>query len=255
MKFKLLVADTDRIHIQRVSECVRHVKSIDMIGSASSGNEALRLTLEKSVDILITDILLPGMDGVLLLKDLQRVHRRPIVIVCTRFYSSQLVESVCRYGASYVLYKPLDYQRLPEIIENCRTFARQRETVSIKDDSSQSERYVLPARRFLLGMGMPIRLTGCMYLIEAMNCLNSDPLLMRNLSKGLYAEIASRFQSTPAQVERCLRTAIATGYERGSLREHFAHHPSNREFISYMFGNMDQTNDASDCHEGQVSMR
>ena len=231
---KLVVADTDRAHIQRIRECLRPIKALDMIGSAATGNEALRLVLDKSVDILITDVLLPGMDGIMLLKDLRRAGRCPTVIVCTGFYSGQLVESVCRYGASYVLYKPLDYRRLPEVIENCCAFAKRRFATVVDSEAQENVDRTVLMRRLLLKMGIPARLTGSLYLLEAMTCLSHDPSLMRNLTKGLYAEVSQRLQSTPSQVERCLRPAIAIGYERGDLKSRFSRLPSNRAFLEYL---------------------
>lgn len=238
---KLFIADADAVHIQRVADCVRARRDMEIAGHANDGGTALRALSERPADLLITDVQLPGLDGIMLLKDLQRMNRSPAAIVCTRFYSAMCVDYARRYGASYVLYKPIDYHRLPEVIEACFKAHR---TVQNRDQKAAepSERTRAAAIRGLLQrMGVPPKLCGSLYLTDVLADCGGDAALVRNLSKGLYQQIAERMQTTPARVERALRTAIAVGYERGSMAEYFSSKPSNRQFIEYLISHLDES--------------
>lgn len=236
---KLYIADADAMHVQRVADCVRTRRDIEIVGHTGDGGEALRALLERAVDLLITDVQLPGLDGIMLLKDLQRMNRCPPAIVCTRFYSGMCVESARRFGASYVLYKPLDYNRLPEIIEVCGRAGRRVQHKTQAAEPSERER-AAAIRNLLLRMGVPTKLAGSLYLTDALAGYGGDRSLVRNLSKGLYVQIADRMQTTPSRVERALRTAIAVGYERGSMNKTFERRPSNRQFIEYLISAIEE---------------
>ena len=232
---KLFIADTDSAHIQRITDCIAQRKDMVIAGHSGNGSEALKALSEHPFDLLITDVQLPGLDGMMLLRDLQRMDRCPISIVCTRFYSSICLDYASRFGASYVLYKPLDYNRLPEVIQTCIQSKRRRATAGKTEESASRVNQV---RDLLMQMGLPPKLSGSLYLMDAMMRLDGDGTQVRNLSKGLYAQIAERMQTTPACVERALRTAIGIGYERGQMKEHFARRPSNRQFIEYLVGQL-----------------
>lgn len=60
----------------------------------------------------------------------------------------------------------------------------------------------------LLRIGIRCDLTGFDYLCYAVERAIAEPNSLKNLCKGLYAIIASEFETTPANVERCMRHAI-----------------------------------------------
>ena len=105
---KLYIADVDAGHVDMISQCVERSGKIRIVGRATDGNRALHDIGMYRPDVLVTDIQLPGLDGLTLLKDLQRVPYRPVSIVCTRFYSDLIVNKACRYGACHFMYKPID---------------------------------------------------------------------------------------------------------------------------------------------------
>ena len=236
MKLKLYIADVDAEHVERMRQCAERNGHFEIVGTSGNGREALRQIQECQPQLLVTDVQLPGLDGIMLLKDLQIMKQPPVSIVCTRFYSDECVSRACRYGASYFMYKPLDYNRIAEILLECWA-SRQRARAAVpgaeRDVSSDIGRINL-VRDIIRELGIPARLSGCQYLIESILMLDDNMALLRNLSKGLYAEIAERMDATPGGVERSVRSAIATAYARGTLNKSFAHCPTNKEFIEYL---------------------
>ena len=234
MSIRLFIADTDAVHIDRIAQSVARCPDIRIVGSGSNGNHVLRQLSMTPADLLITDVQLPGLDGIMLLRDLQTLRQRPAAIVCTHFYSPVCVSRACACGAAYFLYKPLDYNRLPEVIRECHrarlSAAPDAGPVPCGEGRGQSERI----HALLTACGMPAKLTGSLYLSMALNALGADPALLKNLTKGLYVRVAERAHTTPSRVERAMRNAIAVGCARGGLDRRFGHSPTNRELIVYL---------------------
>lgn len=73
------------------------------------------------------------------------------------------------------------------------------------------------ASAFLREMGVPAKLTGYDYLMEAINMAAVDRSIIRRMTKGLYPAVAEKFQTTPARVERAMRHSVETAWDRGDL--------------------------------------
>ena len=235
MRIHLFVADTDADHIERVARSVARCPDISLIGTGSNGSHVLRQLSVTPADILITEVQLPGLDGIMLIRDLQKQHNGPAAIVCTGFYSQACVARARACGAAYYMYKPLDYNRLPEVIRECHRARLEDAAQASQGQSGATEPGLKQAMRALLReCGMPARLTGTAYLSMALEAASADPALVKNLSKGLYPVVAERMRTTPACLERALRNAIYAACERGGLDARFGHCPTNREFILYL---------------------
>ena len=234
MSIRLFIADTDREHIERIIRLAACCPDIRIVGICGNGAHALRQLAMTPADILLTELQLPGLDGIMLLHDLENMPLRPAVIVCTRFYSQACVSRVCACGADYILYKPLDYNRLPETMRTCHA-AHLKACKAWKSSGAKpgGDRGTV-IRGMIAELSIPAKLSGSLYLAEAMKAAIDDPSLLKNLSKGLYAEVALHTHSTPERVERAMRNAVAAACEKGDLERRIGHRPSNRELLIYL---------------------
>jgi len=76
---------------------------------AANGNEALEQTKKSSPDIIIMDIIMPGMDGVETLKCMRQMCKCPIILFSARDHDS---EEIRKLGADDYLRKPFDPDEL-----------------------------------------------------------------------------------------------------------------------------------------------
>ena len=229
---RLYIADIDRRFIAAARRAISQSRRITIIGDAQSGRCALDDIQRLHPDVLLTDIQLPELDGIALLREARRLRTPPAVIVCTRFYSTASMEWAFRYGASFFLCKPIDYERLPDLVTDC---AAQSDAPSEPlNDADAHARLAANVRALLRDMGISPKLNGSAYLVESVLRASDNDLLMRNLSRGLYVELAEQMGTTVSRVERSLRSAIDIAYARGSLHRRFATRPSNKQFIEYL---------------------
>ena len=83
--------------------------------SATSGNEALDIIKERPIRVVITDIRMPGMDGLELITKINMLNRDILCIVMSSFNDFDLVRKAMKLGACDYLFKPT---MMPEDIEN-----------------------------------------------------------------------------------------------------------------------------------------
>ncbi len=89
---------------------------IQVIGEAASGEEAVRLAAELTPDVILMDLLMPGMDGVEATRQVKKVSPHTQVIVVTSYHEDEHIFPAIRAGAlSYVL-KDIDPDELAEAI-------------------------------------------------------------------------------------------------------------------------------------------
>ncbi len=77
--------------------------------TAENGKQALRVLKSNPIDLVITDLKMPVMDGFELLADMSRNHSRVPVIVITAFGTPEIEERIRALGGLQYLEKPLDF--------------------------------------------------------------------------------------------------------------------------------------------------
>jgi NarL family two-component system response regulator LiaR len=89
---------------------------IQVVGEAATGGEAVRLAAELTPDVVLMDLLMPGMDGVEATRQVRQISPHTQVIVVTSYHDDEHIFPAIRAGAlSYVL-KNIDPDDLAEAI-------------------------------------------------------------------------------------------------------------------------------------------
>lgn len=112
----VLIADDSPTMVRTLSEILRR-KGYNTV-TAADGVEALRQLEEKPIDLVLTDIRMPGMDGLTLL---EKIHTRmpdiPVVLL-TAWPSVEATVRALRLGARDFLTKPTSTTELLRVVEN-----------------------------------------------------------------------------------------------------------------------------------------
>jgi NarL family two-component system response regulator LiaR len=97
------------------------IADLQVIGEASSGEQAIELTKKLAPDIVLMDLIMPGMDGVEATRKIKQTSPHTQVIVVTSFHEDEHVFPAIRAGAlSYVL-KDIDPDELADAIRKAHT--------------------------------------------------------------------------------------------------------------------------------------
>ncbi|MGF6354988.1 two-component system response regulator YesN [Paenibacillus sp. 4624] len=90
-------------------------------GEASNGKEALELALEKVPDLIITDIRMPVMDGLELIKQLSPSLKSCKFVILSNFDELDYVKNALKFGAAdYLIKSEINEQSLIELLTNIR---------------------------------------------------------------------------------------------------------------------------------------
>jgi two-component system response regulator YesN len=85
---------------------------------AEHGEEALEILRTNKIDLLLTDVRMPVMDGIALVKKIVKAQARPRVILVTGFNDIAPPEAY-RLGVDAIVEKPIDRDELLRTMESC----------------------------------------------------------------------------------------------------------------------------------------
>lgn len=116
--FHILVADDEKLFVDAISDHLPAHFPNAQLRVAYDGMEALRLAQQNPpVHLLFTDLRMPGLDGLGLLENLQRIGFAAPVAVMTAFGSLEVEQKARELGAGYFLRKPIDLNALVAVAE------------------------------------------------------------------------------------------------------------------------------------------
>ena len=101
--------------------------------TAASGEEALRLLEKRRVDLVITDLVMPGMDGMALVKNIRESTRNIEVVIITAYGSAESMQEARDLGVAHYLAKPFD---LPDLKSKVKELLERR----TEDGDEKTER-------------------------------------------------------------------------------------------------------------------
>ncbi len=124
-----------------------------VVDTASSGEEALERLAERAPDILLTDVRMPGIDGVELLSRAKARDPELSVVVMTAFGTVRDAVRAMRAGAEHYITKPVDFDELSVVLTRViERRALRREATNLRERVRQSHRF-----ENLLGLSAPMQ--------------------------------------------------------------------------------------------------
>ena len=96
---RIAVCDDHRVVTEALSDMFNAVEGLNCVGTAAQGEEALFLLKHVTVDVLLTDLDMPVMDGFELLTSVQRKYPETKVIVLSMHDEAALVKRAMEQGA------------------------------------------------------------------------------------------------------------------------------------------------------------
>lgn len=242
-KLRVLVVD-DNPSFRFVAAEELKMREFDVIAATGDGHSALQLINEEQPDAVLLDLVIPGIDGIGVLKSItsSTLKRKPNIIVATAMSTEYSLRECVRWGAAYYMLKPFDFdllaQRLNELSlqTNSRNHAdAARENNLIGDiyggidinNFTKSRRHhpisstvndmETEITRLILEMGVPAHIKGYQYLRSSILLAVEDSDVVNAVTKVLYPTVAKKYATTSTRVERAIRHAIEVAWERGDL--------------------------------------
>jgi YesN/AraC family two-component response regulator len=168
--YKLLIVDDERLIRERLKFVLKTINlPLELVGEAKNGEEALVLLSEKSPDIVITDIRMPVMDGIELVKQAKLRHENAKFIIISGYAEFDYAREALAAGVIDYVLRPVESMGLSKSLQKaCNEVERIKKT-----DMDLKVKNELEARN--AGQAIENYLNELIFLDE------SDPTSCRNL--------------------------------------------------------------------------
>ena len=236
-KIKILMIDDNVNLIEMVREYFKDHNKIELTIESHDCEDGLNKILNSAgnYDVILLDLIMPVKDGLYVLEELKKRGIEKNIIVETSYNEPKIIRKVSEYGVNYYVLKPFNLSDLEDKILSVFD-TQESKTINLYHSNLQ-----ISITKMLHELGMPSHIKGYQYIREGITMIYNDPNIIGGITKELYPELASKFDTTVSRVERAIRHAIEVSWNRGNwdyMEELFGHSvdidkakPTNSEFI------------------------
>lgn len=198
---RILLVDDNPSARALLAAFVEDTPGLELCGEAGDGWQGLELTGRLEPDLVLLDLIMPGLDGIGFLEGLGGLPRKPRVIVLSGVSTDAYVQHSCRLGADYYLVKPVNLRQLAG-------------RISALFPARESRQEYGPAGWLLSRLGADSRLDGYGQTAFALEFMASAAGQVQ--MKEIYLSTAQAFHTTAACVEKNMRTVIRSIHTAGN---------------------------------------
>ncbi len=241
-KKTVVIVDDNRDFCANVRDFLSTKEDYEVIGIAYDGKVGYELVLEAKPDILLTDIVMPVMDGLTMMGRIANntvLVKKPKIIVFSASGYDSIISNATRLGAEFYFIKPFELSALIDRMDDITA-------EKVKDPVKQAMNCVKDLETnitmYIQQLGVPAHIKGYQYIRDAIMMVIEDMDAINSITKFLYPTVAKHYNTTSSRVERAIRHAIEVAWDRGNpdiLNDLFGYtilstrgKPTNSEFIA-----------------------
>ncbi len=238
-KMKVLIADDNYDFAKTLKSFLNNDEEINVVGIARDGEDAIEAIKEKEPEICLLDMIMPQVDGLGVLEKLSKteIKKKPTFIMISAVGQEKITQRALNLGADYYIEKPFDMKLLIDRIKQIRNYEPVEVKSKIIENNDNKTKYIkindeknaknLEAlvTNMIHEVGVPANIKGYLFLREAIMMSINDINAINQITKVLYPDIATKYNTTPPRVERAIRHAIEVAWGRG-----------NQDLIENLFG-------------------
>jgi len=116
---KVLIVDDSKLVITQLERILAQVEGVDLVGKATDGAAAVRTAAFTKPDLILMDIVMPGMDGLSALRVIGATQPRcRVVMISSVAGKGTNAEEAFRLGAVQLIQKPFDAEQIEGLLES-----------------------------------------------------------------------------------------------------------------------------------------
>ena len=125
--YKLIIVDDEEIEREGMARFISWDKyDIELCGTAQNGAEALEKIMEYEPDIVLTDVKMPVMNGIELIRRLYKTQKNIVVIVLSGYGEYEFTSQAMEYGVRHYILKPCDEDKIVSILDDVKKEVEQK---------------------------------------------------------------------------------------------------------------------------------
>lgn len=115
--YKVLLVDDEKIIIDSISQLIDWENyNLVLVGTAQNGLEAYNLIINHNPHIVITDIKMPGMNGLDLIKKVMEEYPDTVFVILSGYGEFEYASRAMEYGVKHYLLKPCDEEEIIPVL-------------------------------------------------------------------------------------------------------------------------------------------
>jgi len=112
----ILIVDDHEVVRNGIRAYLSTLSDFHVVGEADSGEEAVKLVAELIPDVVLMDLIMPGMDGVATTREVRKISPRTQVVVLTSYHEDVHIFPALKAGAISYILKDMKMDKLAETI-------------------------------------------------------------------------------------------------------------------------------------------
>jgi DNA-binding NarL/FixJ family response regulator len=117
-RIRILVAEDHELFRKGISSLIEKVPEMQIVGEAADGEEAVRLARELKPDIVIMDVMMPGMNGIEATRLIHETVLKTKIVTLSLHSDREYIVGMLKAGSSGYLLKDSAFHEMIEAIEN-----------------------------------------------------------------------------------------------------------------------------------------
>ncbi len=112
----ILIADDHEVVRNGIRSYLETIPDFQVVGEASSGEETLGMVAELIPDIVLLDLIMPGMDGIETTRRVKQISPRTQVVVLTSYHEDVHIFPALKAGAISYILKDMKMEKLVDVL-------------------------------------------------------------------------------------------------------------------------------------------
>lgn len=113
----ILIVDDHEVVRKGIHSYLETIKDFDVVGEAESGETAVKMVSELIPDIVLLDLIMPGMDGVETTRRIKQISPRTQVVVLTSYHEDIHIFPALKAGAISYILKDMKMEKLVDALQ------------------------------------------------------------------------------------------------------------------------------------------
>jgi two-component system chemotaxis response regulator CheY len=139
-KLNVLLVDDSRTVLAQLERIVTEIDAVAIVGMARNGAAAIREAGESMPDLILMDVVMPGLDGLSALRTIKSMHPEiEVAMISSIGGDARKAEEAFKLGACQVVGKPFDAEVIESLIETVRANLSRRPECGVSGMQGESQ--------------------------------------------------------------------------------------------------------------------
>jgi DNA-binding NarL/FixJ family response regulator len=113
----IIIVDDHEVVRNGIRAFLETLPEFQVVGEAASGEETIRLVADLIPDVVLMDLIMPGMDGIETTREVKKISPRTQVVVLTSYHEDEHIFPALKAGAISYILKDMKMEKLTEALQ------------------------------------------------------------------------------------------------------------------------------------------